>query len=224
MRWQNWLIDLIFGVGCGIFIFKAMNITSLNALRQLYKHPDERAIKKQITALDAHCKSFIALSPFVLLSTSDTDHNMDVSPRGGSPGFVRVSKDGAILIPDAPGNNRLDSLENIIYTGKVGLLFLIPGFEETLRVNGTAVLSTAPADIVRTTDEHRVPKAVIRVTVEAAYLHCAKAFLRSKLWDARSNVPRDTLPTARQMMSDQTGIPTEPDTREAMLQRYAPDL
>lgn len=202
-----------------------MNITTLDALRQLYKHPDERAIKKQIAALDVHCKSFIALSPFVLLSTSDADHNMDVSPRGGSSGFVRVSADGAILIPDAPGNNRLDSLQNIIRTGKVGLLFLIPGFEETLRVNGSAVLSTSPADVELATDEHRVPKAVIRVTVEAAYLHCAKAFLRSKLWEVSSLVPRDTLPTSRKMMSDQTGISLPgPDTRETMLKRYAPDL
>lgn len=202
-----------------------MNITSLAALRQLYKHPDERAIKKQIAALDVHCKNFIKLSPFVLLATSDSDHNMDVSPRGGSAGFVRVSADGlSVLIPDAPGNNRLDSLENIIRTSKAGLLFLIPGFEETLRVNGSAVLSTDPADIELTTDEHRVPKAVIKVTVEAAYLHCAKAFLRSKLWEVSSQVPRDTMPTSRQMMSDQTGIPTEPDTREAMLKRYAPDL
>jgi uncharacterized protein len=202
-----------------------MNITSLATLRQLYKQPDERAIKKQIAALDVHCKNFIKLSPFVLLATSDTDHNMDVSPRGGSPGFVRVSSDGlSVLIPDAPGNNRLDSLENIVRTGKAGLLFLIPGFEETLRVNGSAVLSTDPADIELATDEHRVPKSVIRVTVEAAYLHCAKAFLRSKLWEASSHVPRDTMPTSRQMMSDQTGIPTEPDTRAAMLARYAPDL
>jgi uncharacterized protein len=201
------------------------HITNLTALRQHYKQADERAIKKQITALDVHCRSFIALSPFVLLSTSDAQHNMDVSPRGGSPGFVRVSADGlALLIPDAPGNNRLDSLENIVATGKAGLLFLIPGFEETLRVNGTAVISVAPADIALTTDEHRVPKSVVRVTVEAAYLHCAKAFLRSKLWEANSQVPRDALPTSRQMMSDQTGIPTAPDTREAMLKRYAPDL
>jgi uncharacterized protein len=202
-----------------------MNITSLTTLRQLYKQPDERAIKKQIAVLDVHCKHFIKLSPFVLLATSDAGHNMDVSPRGGNAGFVRVSSDGlSVLIPDAPGNNRLDSLENIVRTGKAGLLFLIPGFEETLRVNGSAVLSTDPADIELATDEHRVPKSVIRVTVEAAYLHCAKAFLRSKLWEASSHVPRDTMPTSRQMMSDQTGIPTEPDTRAAMLARYAPDL
>ena len=201
-----------------------MNIITQEALRQLYAQPAERAIKKQISALDVHCKSFIALSPFALLATSDLEHNMDASPRGGVPGFVKVDALGRVLIPDFPGNNRLDSLENIIKTGKVGLLFLIPGFEETLRVNGTAVLSLEPEDIALCADERRVPKAVIKVTVDAAYLHCAKAFLRSKLWDANSLVPRETLPTAGKMMSDQSGGLHTPETREDMLRRYAPDL
>lgn len=201
-----------------------MNITNQEALRQLYAQPAERAVKKQIPALDVHCKSFIALSPFALLATSDIDHNMDASPRGGAPGFIKVDALGRVLIPDFPGNNRLDSLENIIRTGKVGLLFLIPGFEETLRVNGTAVLSLERADIALCADERRVPKAVIKVTVEAAYLHCAKAFLRSKLWAASSLVPRETLPTAGKMMADQSGGLHTPETREDMLRRYAPDL
>jgi PPOX class probable FMN-dependent enzyme len=171
-----------------------------------------------------HCKSFIALSPFALLATTDLEHNMDASPRGGAAGFIKVDALGKVLIPDFPGNNRLDSLKNIIRTGKVGLLFLIPGFEETLRVNGTAVLSLEPEDIALCADERRVPKAVIKVTVEAAYLHCAKAFLRSKLWDASSLVPRETLPTAGKMMSDQTGDLHTPENREDMLSRYAPDL
>lgn len=201
-----------------------MNITTLEALRQLYAQPLERAVKKQISALDVHCKSFIALSPFALLATSDADRNMDASPRGGAPGFIKVDAGGSLLIPDFPGNNRLDSLENILATGKVGLLFLIPGFEETLRVNGAAVLSVDAADIALCADERRAPKAVIKVTVEAAYLHCAKAFLRSKLWDASSLVPRETLPTAGKMMADQTGGLHAPETREDMLRRYAPDL
>ena len=107
-----------------------MKITTTDALRQLYAQPAERAVKKQISALDVHCKSFIALSPFALLATSDLDHNMDASPRGGAAGFIKVDALGKVLIPDFPGNNRLDSLENIIRTGKVGLLFLIPGFKE----------------------------------------------------------------------------------------------
>ncbi len=201
-----------------------MYITTQAALRQLYAQPLERAVKKQIAALDMHCKSFIALSPFMLLASSDLQHNMDASPRGGSPGFIKMDALGRVLIPDFPGNNRLDSLENIISTGKVGLLFLIPGFEETLRVNGSAVLSLEPEDIALCADERRVPKAVIKVTVEAAYLHCAKAFLRSKLWDTSSLVPRTTLPTAGKMMADQTGGLHTPETRDDMLRRYAPDL
>jgi len=200
-----------------------MNIT-LDALRALYAAPNERAVKKQIPALDGHCRRFIELSPFLVLSTCDEAHNLDASPRGGAPGFVKVAGDGALLIPDAPGNNRLDSLENIISTARVGLLFLIPGVDETLRVNGAAVLSREPADIALCTDERRTPKLVIRVAVEAAYLHCAKAFMRSRLWQAEAHVDRSVLPTAGQMIGDQTGLRVAPETREEMARRYAPDL
>ena len=200
-----------------------MNIT-LDALRALYAAPNERAVKKQIPALDGHCRRFIELSPFLVLSTCDEAHNLDASPRGGAPGFVKVAANGALLIPDAPGNNRLDSLENIISTARVGLLFLIPGVDETLRVNGAAVLSREPADIALCTDERRTPKLVIRVAVEAAYLHCAKAFMRSRLWQAEAHVDRSVLPTAGQMIGDQTGLRVAPETREEMARRYAPDL
>ena len=201
-----------------------MNITTLAALRQLYNAPQERAVRKQIPALDIHCRRFIELSPFLLLATSDLAHNMDASPRGGEPGFVRITDAGALLIPDAPGNNRLDSFENVVSTGRVGLLFLIPGFDETLRVNGTAVLSQSEADLAACKSERRTPKLVVRVSVEAAYLHCAKAFMRSRLWERGSRVERSVLPTAGKMISDQTGIHVAPETRQDMVKRYAPDL
>jgi PPOX class probable FMN-dependent enzyme len=201
-----------------------MNIDSLAVLTQFYAEPQPRAVRKEIPALDRHCRDFIALSPFLILSTSDRDHNLDASPRGGDPGFVRVTDDGHLLIPDAPGNNRLDSFRNIISTGKVGLLFLIPGFDETLRVNGNAVLSTDASDIAACSTEKRAPKAVVRIAVTAAYLHCAKAFLRSKLWDPASRVERTRLPTAGRMISDQTGLWVAPETREDMERRYQPDL
>ena len=201
-----------------------MNITSLSTLRKMFSAPQERAVKKQIDSLDIHCRRFIELSPFLLLATSDAKHNMDASPRGGEPGFVRVDESGALLIPDSPGNNRLDSFENIVNTGKVGLLFLIPGFDETLRVNGSAELSTLAAHIATCTTERRAPKLVVRVSVEAAYLHCAKAFMRSKLWEPASLVARAVLPTAGKMISDQTGVNVAPETQEAMAKRYAPDL
>jgi PPOX class probable FMN-dependent enzyme len=201
-----------------------MQIQSLDSLRTLYAQPQERAVKKQIAALDQHCESFIALSPFLILSTCDEDFNLDASPRGGDPGFVKVTTDGELLIPDAPGNNRLDSLENVLATKKVGLLFLIPGFDETLRVNGLATLSLDPRDIATCTNEKRAPKLVLRIAVTAAYFHCAKALLRSRLWSDSSRVARSTLPTIGQMISDQTGVRVAPESKEEMERRYAPDL
>ena len=149
---------------------------------------------------------------------------MDASPRGGAPGFVQHADDGALLIPDAPGNNRLDTLENIVATGRVGLLFMVPGVDETLRVNGAALLSRSPADITRCTNERRAPVLVIRVQVQEAYLHCAKALMRSRLWAPESRVQRSLLPTAGQMLMDHTGIQTAPETPEEMARRYLPDL
>lgn len=201
-----------------------MKIQTRDALRQRYAAPQERAVKKEIAALDQHCRHFIALSPFVILATGSAAHQLDASPRGGEPGFVKVTDDGMLLIPDAPGNNRLDSFENIVDTGQVGLLFLIPGFDETLRINGAGVLSTDPQDLAACSNERRAPKLVVRVTVTAAYLHCAKAFMRSRLWDAAAQVNRARLPSAGQMISDQTGLVAAPETAEAMARRYAPDL
>lgn len=201
-----------------------MHIETVDSLRQLYAQPQERAVKKEIRALDGHCRNFIALSPFVVLATGSMAHEFDASPRGGEPGFVKTTPAGELLIPDAPGNNRLDSLENIVATGQVGLLFLIPGVDETLRINGRAVLSQVPAHIAACTTERRAPKLVIHVTVTAAYLHCAKAFLRSKLWKQAAQVDRSVLPTAGQMISDQTGLHVAPETREEMERRYEKDL
>lgn len=199
-------------------------ITRLAELRALYGTPGERAVKKQIPALERHSLRFIALSPFVVVASHGADGSLDASPRGGAPGFVKATADGQLLLPDSPGNNRLDTLENIVATGRVGLLFLIPGIDETLRVNGSAVLSTDAADIAACTDERRAPKLVIRVQPQAVYLHCAKAFMRSRLWQAEAQVAPDSLPTIGQMIADQAGLDIAPESREAMRQRYAPDL
>ena len=201
-----------------------MNIQTIADLRQLYAAPQGRAVQKEIQHLDVHCRSFIALSPFLMLATTDDQHQLDASPRGGEPGFVKVIDAQTLLIPDAPGNNRLDSLENIINTGKLGVLFLIPGFDETLRINGSASLSQSPADIALCSTEKRAPKLVIRVSVQAAYLHCAKALMRSKLWDPAALVDRARMPTIGKMIADQTGLQIAPETQEEMAKRYAPDL
>jgi PPOX class probable FMN-dependent enzyme len=200
-----------------------MNITSLEALRSLYLPARERSVKKQLDHIDTHCAKFIALAPLVMVSSSGANGALDASPRGGAPGFVQVQGTNTLLIPDAPGNNRLDTLENIVQTGQIGLLFLVPGVDETLRVNGTAVLSMADADLQACKDAKRTPKLVIRVTLEAAYLHCAKALMRSHLWDATRHVQRDVMPSMGEMMKDQIGGDIPCETQAEMLARYATD-
>ncbi len=201
-----------------------MRIDTLEQLRSLYAAPKERAVKKQLSALDRHCQHFIGLSPFVVLASLGLDGNLDASPRGGAPGFVKVLDATQLLIPDSPGNNRLDTLENIIHTGRLGLLFVIPGVEETLRVNGTAHLSVDPADIAQCTTEVRAPKLVVRVEVAQAYLHCAKAFMRSKLWELSSQVERACLPTMVEMINEQAAIEGIFETHEEMMLRYKNEL
>ncbi len=199
-------------------------IGSIDALRTLYAAPKERAVKKQLISLDLHCGKFIALSPFLVLATNNAAGDMDASPRGGAPGFVKMQDSHTLLIPDAPGNNRLDSLENIVATGRAGLLFLIPGVDESLRVNGQAVLSREPADLALCADERRTPLLVVRLRVQEAYLHCAKALMRSGLWREGSRIERSLLPTMGQMINDQTGSQEPPETQDAMHLRYAADL
>jgi uncharacterized protein len=204
------------------------NITTLEALRKLYDPVRTRSALKELPQLDVHAMRFIALSPLVVLSSGSASGAMDASPRGGAPGFVKVVDAHTLLVADSPGNNRLDTLENIIQTGQLGLLFLVPGVDETLRVNGTAVLSTAEADRKLCEDERRVPKLVIRVTVQAAYLHCAKALMRSALWDATRHINRATLPSMGEMLRDQMAHRMSPDTvfetQEQMLERYKQTL
>lgn len=204
------------------------HITTLPALRQLYGPARERSLKKEIPSLDAHAVQFIGLAPFVVLASSDADGHMDASPRGGEPGFVKVLDAQTLLVPDAPGNNRLDTLENIVATGRLGTLFMVPGFDETLRVNGRAVLSTDPADLALCADARRTPALVIRLTVASVYLHCAKAFMRSGLWDASRQTDRAQMPSMAEMLRDQIrtfkGEEIEAETQDQMLERYRQSL
>jgi len=199
-------------------------IDGKDTLRTLYPPAKERSLKKQIGHLDRHCLRFVGLSPFVILASGSKEGHFDASPRGGEPGFVKALDSSTLLIPDAPGNDRLDTLENILGTGRIGLLFLIPGVDETLRVNGKARLIDDASVLLRFRNEKRTPKLVIEVKVEHVYLHCAKALMRSNLWDPASRVERSMLPTMGQMLNDQTGIQTPPETREQMVERYKPDL
>lgn len=215
---QLWAFSLI---GAKVF---AMNITSIAQLRELYGHPGERAVKKELRHLDRHMQAFIALSPFVVLSSSDVIHQLDASPRGGAPGFVKVHNETTLWLPDAPGNNRLDTLENVVSTGRLGLLFFIPGVDEMLRVQGHATLTTATEVLNTFSDTARPPKLVIDVAVESAYLHCAKAMMRSKLWSPHSKVERSVLPTMGEMIKEQAQLSEPAESQAEMLRRYADSL
>jgi uncharacterized protein len=205
-----------------------MHITTLQALRTIYKPAGERALKIEIPSLDAHAVQFIGLSPFLVVSSGAAYASLDASPRGGEPGFVKVRDAHTLLIPDAPGNNRLDTLENIVSTGQLGLLFLVPGFDETLRVNGCALLSTNAADLQPFADAKRPPALVIRVTVVSVYLHCAKSLMRSQFWDATRHPDRAAMPTMGEMLRDQIqafkGETVEIESQTQMLERYRQSL
>src|SRR5512134_222367 len=200
------------------------DIRSVEALRALYREPSERSLRKQLDRLDDHCRRFISLAPFLVLASADAEGRMDASPRGGEPGFVKVLDERTVLIPDAPGNNRLDSMQNLVDRPGVGLLFMIPGVDETLRINGEATLRTDAALIDLCANERRRPPLVIAVEVREAYLHCAKALMRSKLWDTGAKQKRSVLPSMGQMLKDQIGSPGEPESDAAMRARYEKDL
>ena len=200
-------------------------IQTLAQLRSLYAAPGERALRKQLVHIDPHARRFIALSPFCVLATGGVHGGLlDASPRGGTPGFVKVADDHTLLLPDSGGNNRLDTLENLLADPRLSLLFLIPNVEETLRVNGRARLRDEPAFTERFDQERQRPKLVIEIAVQEVYLHCAKAFMRSQLWQPDTWPERTALPSMNQMIHDQLGAATPSETQEQMLARYRDQL
>ncbi|MFM7334677.1 MAG: pyridoxamine 5'-phosphate oxidase family protein [Tabrizicola sp.] len=181
------------------------------ALRSLYPPTHALAAQKSLGVLDPHAREFIRRSPFLTIGTQNRDGRADVSPRGDPAGFVQVLDDRTLAIPDRPGNNRLDTLANILANPNVGLLFLVPGFDDTLRINGTAQLSTDPDLLRRMAVNDRIPTLAIVVTVAEAFLHCAKAFRRSRLWDPEARQDRKEMPSLLKMILDQTtGAPKDP--------------
>jgi PPOX class probable FMN-dependent enzyme len=183
-------------------------------LREFYGAPSERAIKKQLPALDRHCRAFIALSPFVVVASGGADGTLDASPRGDAPGFVAVLDDHTLLIPDRPGNNRVDTMSNIVDNPHIGLLFLVPGMNETLRVNGWVRITTDERLLAPLAVNGKQPRAGLVVTVEEAYLQCPKALVRSDLWNPEKHVDRAALPTMSEMLADQIpGLDAEAHAR-----------
>ncbi|MCV0394608.1 MAG: pyridoxamine 5'-phosphate oxidase family protein [Rhizobiaceae bacterium] len=181
-------------------------IESREQLRSIYKQPGEGAVRKELRSLDRHARDFIARSPFVLIGSQDENGNADVTPKGDRPGFTALLDDITLAIPDRPGNNRLDTLENILVNPAVGLLFLIPGMNETLRINGEARITDDTALRERLSIDGKAPPSVIIVKARAVYMHCAKAFMRSRLWEPESWPPRDEMPTLGHILKDQLAL------------------
>lgn len=201
-----------------------MKIESVAQLREIYSEPNGRAVIKTLPRLEKHCINFINTSPFMVISTFNDQGQTDTSPRGGAPGFVRVLDEQRIAIPDSKGNHRQDSHINIINTGRIATLFFIPGVNETLRVNGSACLRNDVDVLAGFTGERNPPKVYIELTVEEAFLHCAKALMRSGLWSEEAKIARKSFPTMSRMMNDQLGLNEPEESLEAMEARYQPDL
>lgn len=194
------------------------DVSSVEQLETLYGAPGERAIWKELTYLNEDYQAFVKASPFVVLASVGA-HGTDCSPKGDGAGFVRILDERTLALPDRPGNNRIDNLRNIVGDPRVSLLFLIPGVGETLRVNGRARISVDPDLLVQFEVNGKLPKTVIVVTIDAAYFHCAKAVVRSRLWDPASQIPRETLPSTGAMHKRLSGGHFDGETCDRDLQK-----
>ena len=178
------------------------------ALRALYEVPPSDIVaRKEIDHLDDHCRRYLALCRFALVASADADWRVDVTPRGGPPGFISVLDERTLAIPDATGNRRLDTFRNVIQTGRAGLLLLLPGRGQTLRVNGRACVSTDASLLADLTAVGKPPRAALVVAVEEVFTHCPKAFVRSGLWDPASWPEPGELPSPAAMLRDHVGDP-----------------
>ena len=200
-------------------------LITVDELREHYRQPSRLVQAKKAGGLDGVTTAFIAGSPFVLMATSAADGTCDVSPRGGPPGFVRVLDGHRLALPDLSGNNLLDSLINLTGNGNVGLLFLIPGRDETLRVDGRAWITVDPGVLELWDAELARPKTAIGVEVHHAFIHCAKSFRRGRVWDASSWVELTGAPDACELLISHIGLEAEPaEVRASLEEGYARDL
>lgn len=188
-------------------------------LRALYGPPSELAARKCLPKLDEHCRHFIERSPFVCLSSAAADGSADISPRGDAPGFVRVLDEQTLFVPDRLGNNRIDTLRNLMLNPHVGLLFLIPGIDETLRVNGVARVVLRSELLDESTVGGKTPRSGLLVEVREAFLQCAKALKRSKLWADDYRLTREQMPTLGKMLADQLCLATPVSELDALIDK-----
>lgn len=182
-------------------------ITSVDALREIYEMPSGAAASKEIPALDEMARRLIACSPIVFLASADAQGRCDVTPRGGPAGFVSVLDDGTVVIPDATGNRRIDTLRNVVETGRLGLIFLIPGRGQTLRVNGRACVSARPDLLAGMTSVGKPPRSALVVAPDEVFTHCPKAFVRSGVWKPETWPAADAQPSPAEVTLAHLGDP-----------------
>lgn len=193
-------------------------VTSVEELTTLLGPPSERAVRKELDHLDRHCRAFIAASPFLLLGTAGAGGRCDVTPRGDAPGSVLVLDDRTLAIAERPGNRRLDSIRNLLVNPHAGLLFLVPGREDTLRVNGRAVVVRDEDLLARLAAAGKRPQVAIVVAVQEVFLHCNKAFRRSHLWEPATWPDPESLPSLGCMLADHAELPGPVDEIERTLE------
>lgn len=194
-------------------------IETVEALRSLYGTVKPHTAQKELDALDVHSRRILSLSPFCLIGSHDGKGNADVTPRGDAPGFVQAYDSRTLLVPDRPGNNRLDTYTNILSNSSVGMLFLIPGIGETLRINGDAEIRDDEELLNRCAINGRLPTTVMLVAIQTIFIHCPKSIIRSKLWDNEVQIKREALPTLGQMLRDQSGVIFSDETDDALVER-----
>lgn len=176
-------------------------ISSIGELREILGFPKELVQQKTINFIDSHCRDFIAKSPMLFLSTSNKEGSCDVSPRGDPAGFVEAIDEKHLVIPERPGNKRCDSLVNILSNPQVGIIFIIPGLKETLRINGKAVLTADKDLLTRHQINGKSPELGIIIEVEECFIHCAKAFLRAELWEPETWLKKEELPVISKILA-----------------------
>jgi uncharacterized protein len=201
-----------------------MNLSTADDLRAIYRMPGAGAAGKSRTSIDEASARFIARSPIVMLATASAAGHCDVSPRGGPPGFVTVLDDTHIAVPDLGGNNRLDSLQNVVDNPQVGLLFLVPGLDDTLRINGPATITTAGDVLDRHHPELRRPKSALVVETRELFVHCAKAFRRSRTWQPDTWAELADAPDLVEIVACQFAIDDREALRDDLEQDYAAEL
>lgn len=199
-------------------------ITSEEELSELLGHPSELVKRKVISALDEHCQEFIAKSPFLVISSSDEFGHCDVSPRGDEPGFIYIENEHRLVIPERPGNKRMDTLRNILKNPRVGLIFFIPGLGETLRVNGKASITKNEKILANMAARGKMPVVGISVEVEECFIHCAKAFKRSNLWEPQKWLEKDELPSASKILFAHTKFSSVEEIEARLLESYTKRL